>query len=543
MSAASFELMSVLAEGGSSAAEAVVPASFLYAAVGLAIVMLIWDTVEVGRNDAANIVNAVFGARILRRQSAVWLAGIGVIFGAGLSSGVMETARKGIFDPTAFTIQQALAIYISVYIVDTVLLYGYSAFGMPVSTTMCLVFELLGAAFFMGLFFADQTAVLWGKAGNVLLGVVCSILLTGALAFMIQRAARGAIGARSDDLATLRLHGGWIGGGLLAGLCYFMIVKGMKQVSLVKSLKTSLLDSNPYIAPILLILILWFLFALLIHIALAVFREPAARALFPTLTLIGMVSMGFAFGQNDLANCASPGLAAIELFKGHQKGHDIEQITAASLPTWALFGSGFLLLLGMSTENAQRVTRAEVNTGSAGDTVRLYAPQWCIVLAKYLLKFRSPEPALAPTPQRTPQGKTQHYDALRAAIIVSISASTIATASALKLPVSTTYVAFAAVLATGAADRIFVRGDSALKLGRFIWVVFSWFLSGVIAAVATGLTCIVVYKGGIVGMVACLLTNLTVRHILARRSDAQEARIKREAEERRHPEEFALEDE
>ena len=139
---------------------------FQLACLLLAIGMLLWDTIEVGRNDAANLVNAVFGARVMGRRLAVMLAGVAVVAGAVLSSDVIDTARKGIFDPTKLdTLQAALAIYCSVYIVDTILLYGYSAFGMPVSTTACLVFELLGAAIAI-----NFTVVNWNKAGTVLAG-------------------------------------------------------------------------------------------------------------------------------------------------------------------------------------------------------------------------------------------------------------------------------------------------------------------------------------------------------------------------------------
>ena len=114
---------------------------FIFLATMIGLAMLIWDCIEVGRNDAANLVNAVFGARVLQRRTAVIIAGLSVILGATFSSGVMETARKGIFDPSVLTVEKALAIYVSVYFVDTVLLYGFSGFGMPVSTTACLVFD------------------------------------------------------------------------------------------------------------------------------------------------------------------------------------------------------------------------------------------------------------------------------------------------------------------------------------------------------------------------------------------------------------------
>jgi len=133
--------------------------AFGWVALIIAVSMLCWDTIEVGRNDAANLVNAVFGARVMPRQVAVIVAGVAVVCGAVLSSDVIDTARKGIFDPTGLgTLKAALTVYISVYIVDTVLLYSYSAFGMPVSTTACLVFELLGAALAI-----NAQTINWGK--------------------------------------------------------------------------------------------------------------------------------------------------------------------------------------------------------------------------------------------------------------------------------------------------------------------------------------------------------------------------------------------
>ncbi len=520
---------------------------FIYAAGILAVVMMIWDTIEVGRNDAANIVNAVFGSRILSRRRAVQVAAIGVVLGAGFSSAVMETARKGIFAPQHFTVQQALAIYSSVYIVDTILLYAYSAFGMPVSTTLTLVFSLLGAALFLGAAEVDNpsSAIQWAGAGTVLAGIICSIALTGAMAFILQRAARGAIRDKWSSLPALLLHGGWVGGGLMAGLTYFMLEKGMKGLAAVKHLKETI-SVVPYTGPILTVLVLWVFFAILIHLSLVVFRRKAAELLFPIMTVLGMLGMAFAFGQNDLANCASPGLAVLAIIRGHKQGHEMADITETALPQVALFAAGLILVMGMMTEHAQRVTRSEARTGSQGDHVKLWAPRWCISIASFMLSRRRGlpvAPSLAPAMTKNPKGRTMHYDPLRACVIVCVSACVIATASAFALPVSTTYVAFAAVVATGMADRIFVRGDAALKLGRSIWVVFSWFAAAVLASLSAGLICLMVYYIGIAGMVMSVLANLALRAYVKRRSDVQEERVKLEARERMHPEEFALEDE
>jgi len=335
----------------------------------LAVMMLIWNTVEVGRNDAANLVNAVFGARVMTRRVAVLVAGVAVVCGAVLSSDVIDTARKGIFDPARLeTLDSALSVFASVYLVNTVLLYCYSAFGMPVSTTASLVFALLGAATAVNI-----SAVNWGKASTVLVGIVCSIILSGFAAFLIQRAARGAIRDRTTSLTTLLLHGGWVGGGLAAGLCYFLLLKGMKNVSWVKQFNNWLHRFNENaemgIGSVFVILLLWGVFAILIHITLVVYRKRAAKRLFPVLAVLGMMAMAFAFGQNDLANCASPGLASFYLIKTQS----VAIGTKVEIAWWILLACGLLLVSGMGTKNAARVTKAEVATGSMGDRVALWA--------------------------------------------------------------------------------------------------------------------------------------------------------------------------
>jgi phosphate/sulfate permease len=509
--------------------------TFMFVIGVAALAMLAWDTIEVGRNDAANLVNAVFGARVLTRRTAVYLAGLAVVFGAAASSPVMETARKGIFDPTMLpSLRAALSVYVSVYVVDTVMLYGYSAFGMPVSTTATLVFSLLGASFALG----GYGVVNWSKAGTVIFAIFCSIAITGITAFFIQRMVRGAIRDRSRNLGVLLAHGGWIGGGMLAGLTYFMLVKGMQQVAFVRRLNSEVIQAYEY-GPLLTVCALWAAYAVVIHVLLVSFGKRAAKRLFPTLAIIGTLAMAFAFGQNDLANCASPGVSAIHLIVHRDAG--LTNATNAPITWWALIGCGFLMALGMTTRNAQRVTSAAVHAGSMAHQVRLWAPNWCLGLAGWLLKFRGRQPVLAPAPQLTSTGKTMHYDAVRACVILAVSASVIATASGLGLPVSTTYVAFAAVVATGMADRIFQRGDAALKLARTIWVIFCWFAAAVIAAVCAGGVALLVNWAGITGLVLGIGCNLMVRLVLKKHADAQETRVREATRERRHPELYAEE--
>ncbi|MGI6418062.1 MAG: inorganic phosphate transporter [Thermoguttaceae bacterium] len=493
--------------------------------------MLVWDCVEVGRNDAANIINAVFGSRILGRRTAVWLAGAAVVLGATAATPVMETARTGIFEPGMLTLKQAMVVYVTFYLVDTVLLYSYSAFGMPVSSTACLIFSLMGASFGLAVTtrgLQGAEVVQWGTVGTVISAIVFSIVISGIAGFLAQRVFRAAIRDDSQDRESVLLHGPWIAGMMLSWLAWFMVMKGMNHVewSLIESLRTDFIGAYGYTV---VLLFLWAVCTLLVYAVLILAGEWGTRRLFQGMAVLGMICMAFAFGQNDLANCASPGLSALNLWQ-NARGTGEEAVEIASrieIGHWQLFACGILIVLGMSTRHAQRVTRAAVNTGSQFDRVALYAPNWCQTVARGLLWFHPKGRALAPEPRLTEQGKKLHYDALRASVIMAVSASVIALASSHGLPVSTTYVAFAAVVATGLADRVMARGDAELKVGRAIWVTFSWFLTAVIAFVSTAVVANLVYFLGIIGLALALAANLTVRYVAKKRSDAQEERIHR----------------
>ena len=486
--------------------------------------LLVWDCLEVGRNDAANIVNAVFGSRILRRRTAVWIAGLAVILGASAATPVMETARKGIFSPEMLTIKQAIVVYISVYLVDTVLLYSYSAYGMPVSTTACLVFELVGAAFGIALVASGLEGawdiVHWNKVVTVIAAIVVSIVLSGIAGFLVQRVFRAAIRDDSQDRENILLHGPWVAGMMLSWLGWFMLLKGLKGVPIVAALKKATIDEY---GAVVVLLVLWAACTLVVHLLLVVTGERGTKHLFHVTAVLGMICMAFAFGQNDLANCASPGLSAFWLWQHSDK--TTMDATEISIPVWALFTCGVIIVFGMFTRHAQRVTRAAVNTGSQFDRVALYAPMWCQRIALALLRLRPKGEALVPEPALSERGKKVHYDALRASVIMAVSASVIALASGQGLPVSTTYVGFAAVVATGLADRVMARGDAELKIGRAIWVIFSWFLAALIAMVATACVANVIYHFSITGLVLAGGANLSVRMIAKRRSDVQEERV------------------
>ncbi len=367
---------------------------------------------------------------------------------------------------------------------------------------------------------AGYDNVNWPKVGSVTLGIIISIVASGIASFMIMRVFRGAIRHKTDDRDTILLHGPWIAGAILMGLAWFIVFKGLKHVDAVKSLKTDIFSAY---GEWLVLLMLWGVFTLLVHIVLVMTHKRGYKHLFSFTAILGMVCMAFAFGQNDLANAASPGLAGFTLWhKGGGAGELADIATKISIPIWALFGCGILMAGGMFTTYAQRVTRAEVNTASQYGHVALYAPGWSKRIGRQLMKLRRPLRQLGPEPTRTEGGRKIHYDTLRASVITGVSASVIAFASGRGLPVSTTYVAFAAVLGTGLSDRVFSSGDADRKIGRAIWVISCWFIAPIIAIVVTGCVALTIYHLAIPGLILVIAINIGVRVFFRRRADAHE---------------------
>ena len=476
----------------------------------IALFMLIYNTIEVGRNDAANIVNAVFGAKALDAKRAILLAGLAVIVGAVAASPVMETARKGIFDPSSLgNLQSAINVYLAVYVTNTVLLYSLFRFWYACLNDCLSGLCAFGRGIRRGGNGCDRLAEkLTGDSWD-------HLLYPGQrfLGYMVQRLFRYFIQGDCRTDASVQRHGAWISGLLITGLIYFMIMKGLKNVAFVKVIKASFFAKLG--TPVAL-LCLWGLFSLVIGVAMVAWKQRLKTYLFASLAILGMISTAIAFGQNDLANCASPGLAILMILK---HGTLATQVDVA---WWMLFGCGVLLFLGMSTKTARRVTEAGVRAGSQGGNVRLYAPKWCLSLANCLV---AREASTAPqTEAKDSLNEGFHFDALRAAVITSVTGSVIAVASGLGLPVSTTYVSFAAVISTGWADRIFHTGDAVVKMGRTIWVVFCWFFSAFIAALATAIMLHIISFGWW-GILLALGVNLAIRQIMQRRSDVHEQRV------------------
>ena len=490
--------------------------SFIDIATLFSLVFLVLSCIEVGSNDATNLVNAVFGSGVLKRNKAVLIAGFFVVLGATFSSPVMDTVRKGIFDIQKFDATMTVSVFIAAYLVSTILLYIYSIFGMPVSTTATLVFCLAGGA--LGVL-QSPSAINWSKFSEVVFAILSSIFLSGFFAFLIQRIVRKALGHNLSDTQKILRHGPWIISFMLSSLLWFMIMKGMKNILIIKKISVFMNNYNSYVS----IICVWFFFTLMLSVLFKMIQPKNLKYLFNYVAILGMACMAFAFGQNDLANCASPGVTVIMIWMDGLAGS-----LKVNIPIWGLSCCGLLMFLGMMTKRAQRVTRAEINTASQKNKVNLYSPLWCQKIAATIVqifKLKSQEiqkPRVAKESELSLDNHN-HYDALRASVILSVGASVIAFASGLGLPVSTTYVAFAAVIASGWGDKVFSNGDASSKIGRTIWVVSGWFLGAASAFLLCAVCSLIIYKTQIFGLVGLLISFFLLKTYCKKVGDVHEA--------------------
>lgn len=474
---------------------------FVTAVTILSLLFLVSSCIEVGSNDATNLVNAVFGSGVMKRKSAIVVAGLFVVLGASFSSPVMDTVRKGIFDPEQLDLIMSISVFITAYFVSIMLLFVYSLFGMPVSTTATLVFCLAGGA--CGVL-GGVSAVNWPKFFQVVSAILMSIFVSGVFSYIAQKTFRHYLGFNLEKSKGIRKHGSWIASLMMVSLIWFMLVKGMKHIDFIN-------DFNKGLTPfgrISLMLFAWLSLTGFWKFVLGRTKPYVSQKLFHIVAILGMVSMAFAFGQNDLANCASPGVAIYMMWKEGLSGS-----MSMNVPVWALSACGFLMFLGMMTQRAKRVTMSEVKTGSQKGDVLLYAPEWCQNLAKVILsRKKKPRSSrkLRKIHHPSVESKT-HYDALRASVILSVSACVIAFASGQGLPVSTTYVAFAAVVASGWGDGVFSEGQASLKIGRSIWVISGWFIGAAVAFVASFAVAAFIYNFKLTGVAISLVAFVALK--------------------------------
>lgn len=471
-------------------------------------------------NDAVNFLNSAIGSRTAKYRTLLIIASIGVFCGCILSNGMMDIARHGIFTPQYFSFREVMYIYLAVMVTDIVLLDMFNSFGMPTSTTVSMVFELLGAsfAFVMIKMAGDGLALGMGdylntsKALEVIFGIFMSVPLAFIFGSLIQYLTRLIF--TFEIFKNLRFKIGIFGGVAITSILYFMLFKGLKQLSFMSSDVKAYLNEN-----ILMVLGITFVCATILMQLLHMMKVNVFRV----IVLCGTFALATAFAGNDLVNFIGVPLAGYSSFMdftANGAGFTPDSFMMASLhdsattPIYFLAAAGAIMVFSLATsKKARKVVETEVGLSRKSEGDEMFGSskvarslvRWSNSVARSVSRY-TPESVSRFVDKRfqTPVDAVDNgaaYDMLRASVNLVVASLLIALGTSLKLPLSTTFVTFMVAMGTSLADRAWSRESAVFRITGVLTVIGGWFITAGVAFTACFFVAMAMNFGGVVAAV------------------------------------------
>ena len=481
--------------------------SEIYIAVVAVLAILAVSGLYVGvTNDAVNFLNSAIGSKAASLRVILAVASVGIIIGAVTSSGMMEVARNGMFDPSRFTFAEIMMLYVGVMFANVILLDLYNSLGLPTSTTVSLIFCLLGSAVAVATFkIATDDALTLDMLGEYIntsraMGIISAILLSVLIAFTcgtaIMYVSRLIFSFRYIPMLR-RLGAVWCGASLTT-IIYFALFKGLKN-ALAGSAFIEWVDNSLWLA----LLVCWAGCSLLLFF-LQLFRINILRI----TILAGTFSLALAFAGNDLVNFIGVPVAAFDSYSiARAAGSDTIMMGALNEPAPAsimfVLAAGAIMVLTLWTSRkAMHVTETEISLSSQNDDAsEQYSSSLfsrtvvraTLNIVNFFDKVSSPRVKKF-VASRFEWADIEHtgapYDMIRATVNLTTSSLLIALATSLKLPLSTTYVCFMVAMGSSLADRAWGRESAVYRITGVMTVITGWFVTaigGFLIALAMGL--------------------------------------------------------
>lgn len=496
--------------------------------LGILLVLAVFDLIVGVSNDAVNFLNSAVGSRVAKRSVILAVAAVGIVVGASFSSGMMEIARSGVFVPSMFSFNDIMLLFLAVMLTDVILLDLFNTFGMPTSTTVSLVFELLGAAVAVAchhLWIAGDSGaeslaayINSSKAFAIVTGIFCSVGIAFTCGAAVMWVSRLIFSFRYHK-AYGRFGALWAAASLTA-ITYFAVFKGLKSSTLLPKDTLALIDANLGLA-VVLAFALWTVLMLICQFALRV-------NVLKVTVLAGTMALATAFAGNDLVNFIGVFMAAEASFHlaqaFAQSGGDAATMTMGELARPVVANPLYLLAAGLVmvgalcfSKKARTVTDTEVNLARRnGGLERFGSSPPARFLVRYTLAFIrfvvriTPRPVARLIGQRfepLPPGEEgkASFDLIRASVNLTLAALLISLATSLKLPLSTTYVTFMVGMGSSLADRAWGRDTAVYRVTGVLTVIGGWFFTAFAAATGALITALILVNGGwpaIAGMTA-----------------------------------------
>ena len=502
-------------------------------------------------NDAVNFLNSAVGAKAASLRTILIVAAIGIFIGASTSNGMMDIARHGMFQPEHFYFRQVMCIFLAVTVTDVVLLDIFNSLGMPTSTTVSMVFELLGASFAISLIklnsgenmegvesMADLLNT--GKALEVIAGIFLSVAIAFFFGIIVQWISRLIFTYNYKKGLTKKI--GIFGGVAVTSIIYFMLFKGMKGASFMTPEIKAFINENT-------LMLLGIIFV--VSTVLMQFLHAIKVNVFKVIIMVGTFALAMAFAGNDLVNFIGVTMAALDsvlhFFKeGLAAGFTPDTYKMgflndpATTSIWFLIGAGAIMVFALCTsKKAHEVLKTSINLSRQDEGDEMFGSS---SLARKLVRmgmgFVNGLNNITPSNvKKWVNGRFNQsevtidegaaFDLVRASVNLVLAGLLIALGTSLKLPLSTTYVTFMVGMGSSLADRAWGRETAVFRITGVISVIGGWFLTAGAAFILAGLVATINYVTGPIGMlvmVALAIFLLIRSHISYKNKATKEVR-------------------
>lgn len=484
-------------------------------------VLAITDLVVGVSNDAVNFLNSAIGSKAISFRTIMIVASVGIAFGAMSSSGMMDIARNGIFNPSQFVFSEVMIIFMAVMITDILLLDFFNTLGMPTSTTVSIVFELLGAAVAISvvkIMGSDGSLNALGeyintdKATEVILGILLSVIIAFTVGMVVQFISRVMISFKFREKP--KWVGAIFGGFAITSIIYFIIVKGLKSAAIFSPAVLDFIGTDPEM----------FLLANFVVWSLLSWAVTATTSIdiYTVVIVMGTFALAMAFAGNDLVNFIGVPLAALESFNSWSvsgvaaSNYTMEGLTrAVRTPTYLLLASGIIMVITLwFSSKAKNVVKTSVDLSRQDEGDERFQPNFLSrQIVKYTIKASENLGGIVPgfivdkIDERfekpyvyVPKSRVQDlpaFDLVRAAVNLMVASVLISLATSMKLPLSTTYVTFMVAMGSSLADRAWGPESAVYRVAGVLNVIGGWFFTAFSAFTAAALIAYIIHLGGI----------------------------------------------
>ena len=518
--------------------------------------LAVGDLVVGVSNDAVNFLNSALGSKAISVRKIMILASLGVLVGSVFSSGMMEVARKGIFNPEMLLFSEIMIIFMAVMITDILLLDFFNTLGLPTSTTVSIVFELLGAAVAVSLIKISGLGNEFGdlvnyinveKASQIILGILLSVFIAFSIGALVQFLARTILSYNYEQKS--KWVGSIFGGVALTSISYFILMKGIKGTSFAKEsfdlLDGATISSFLETEVLLISLVSFVLLSLVSYILIFSFKVN----IYKLIIGVGTFSLALAFAGNDLVNFIGVPIAAWQSYEawiasGIPADMFSMEVLSTKVPTpnLLLFLAGMVMVVTLwISSKAKKVTKTEIDLARQGDTKERFQPnfisrglvRFSYNLAKYTSlivpkKLRDNINAQFEVPVVEMSSKKAvelpAFDMIRASVNMMVAAILISIATSFKLPLSTTYVTFMVAMGTSLSDRAWGSESAVYRVAGVLNVIGGWFFTAFIAFTAAGFIALLIHLGGPTAIAILIFAALLIlgRNYISHRKDLEE---------------------